>query len=95
MLIVLTRARAVTGSRDRLVTAAVEMARDTRGAPGCVSYTFAADLEDPDVIVCTEVWADRAALDAHLAHPRTSTFLTRVDGLTEAVPEATLHTTTG
>lgn len=93
MLLVLSRARAAPGARDQLVTAAVKMAEDTRRDTGCVTYTFAADLEDPDVIVCTEVWAGRDALDAHMSHTHTATFLDRVADLTDGEPVMTFHTT--
>lgn len=94
MLLVLSRARAAPGAREGLVAAAVEMAQGTRRDAGCLAYTFAADLEDPDVIVCTEVWTGRDALDAHMSHPHTAAFLGRVGNLTDGEPEMTFHTTT-
>ncbi|WP_432012176.1 putative quinol monooxygenase [Streptomyces cucumeris] len=93
MLIVLSRARATEGARDRLISAAMEMARESRGDSGCLSYAFAAALEDPSEITCTEIWRDRAALDAHMAHDHTSKFLSCVQGLTEGEPVMTFHTT--
>ena len=50
------------------------MAAATRADAGCVSYTFAADVEDPDRVLGIEVWADRAALDAHMRHTHTRAF---------------------
>ncbi|MER7393989.1 antibiotic biosynthesis monooxygenase [Streptomyces sp. NPDC000151] len=95
MLIVLSRARAAVGARDRIVATAVEMAAAARADPGCLAYTFAADLEDPDVIVCTELWQSSAALDAHMAHPHTAAFLHRVHGLTDGEPTLIRHAVTG
>ena len=45
--------------------AIVDMVRASRAEDGCLDYTFAADLADPDTLVLFERWRDRAALDAH------------------------------
>ena len=36
---------------------------------GCIQYAFAEDVADPGVLHVSEIWADRAALDAHIATP--------------------------
>ncbi|MFM9441078.1 putative quinol monooxygenase [Streptomyces acidiscabies] len=95
MLIVFSRGHAAAGARDRLVAAAVEMASETRADPGCLGYTFAADLEDPDTVVCTELWEGPEALDAHLEHPHTAAFLDRIRGLTDGEPTLSRHLTIG
>jgi quinol monooxygenase YgiN len=33
---------------------------------GCISYSFAADVLDPNVIRMSELWRDQEALEAHL-----------------------------
>lgn len=43
----------------------VEMVRASRAEDGCLDYSFARDLADPDMLVLFERWRDRAALDAH------------------------------
>lgn len=45
--------------------AILEMVRKSRAEDGCLDYTFARDLADPDTLVVFERWRDRAALDAH------------------------------
>ncbi len=45
--------------------AMVTMVRASRAEDGCLDYTFARDLADPNVMVIFERWRDRAALDAH------------------------------
>ncbi len=94
MLIVLGRARALPGNRSTLVAAAREVAAATRTDDGCLSYGFAADLDDPDVIVSVEVWRDRPALDAHMGHPHTVRFLEQVGRLLDGAPDMAFHTTT-
>ena len=86
MLIVLGDATAAPGRRDDLVAAARAIADATRGDRGCLAYSFAADLEDPDRILSIEVWADRAALDEHMAHDHTQAFLRAAPGLVAGEP---------
>ena len=46
------------------------MMRTSRGEPGCIEYTFAADPLDPSRVVLFEKWEDQASLDAHIAAQR-------------------------
>jgi quinol monooxygenase YgiN len=39
----------------------------SRAEDGCITYAFTADNIDPTVVVLTERWTNREALDAHLA----------------------------
>ncbi|QYJ08240.1 putative quinol monooxygenase [Qipengyuania flava] len=45
--------------------AMVEMVRASRAEDGCLDYSFASDLADPDTLVLFERWRDQAALEAH------------------------------
>jgi quinol monooxygenase YgiN len=47
---------------ERMITA-------TRAEDGCLQYAFAEDVLDPGLIHISELWRDRAALDAHGATP--------------------------
>jgi quinol monooxygenase YgiN len=75
VLVVLGDATAAPGRRAELVAAASTVASATREDPGCLGYSFAADLEHPDRILSIEIWADRAALHEHMAHAHTAEFL--------------------
>ena len=86
MLIVIGSATAAPGRRDDLVAAARTIAAATRADRGCLAYSFAADVEDDDRIRSIEIWADRAALDAHLAHDHTAEFLRVAPGLVAGEP---------
>jgi quinol monooxygenase YgiN len=91
VLVILSSATAAPGRRDDLVTAAREMAAATRADAGCVSYAFATDVEDPDRVLGIEVWADRAALDAHMDHDHTRAFLAVAPGLVAGEPVMTFY----
>ena len=47
--------------------AMVRMIAASRAEPGCRGYSYAEDLLDPGLIRVTELWDDRAALDADFA----------------------------
>ena len=91
MLIVLGDATAAPGRRDELVAAARAVAAATRADRGCLAYSFAADLEQPDRILSIEIWADRAALDEHMAHEHTEAFLRVAPGLVAGEPVMSFH----
>lgn len=85
MLLITGSARPVEGARERLIAAAREITAATRSDPGCLSYTFAASLDD-DAIISVELWSDRAALEAHMSHEHTQRFLARLDGVLAGTP---------
>ena len=91
MLIVIGDATAAPGRRDELVAAARAVAAATRADRGCLAYSFAADLEDENRILGIEVWADQAALDAHMDHDHTRDFLRVAPGLVAGEPVISFH----
>jgi quinol monooxygenase YgiN len=86
MLIVIGQASPRPGRRQDLLDAAAAMARLTRSDEGCELYGFYADVTDQDVILGVEVWHDQAALDAHMTHDHTLSFLRRVSPLVAGTP---------
>lgn len=67
--------------RDAAMRAATEMMAATRKEPGCESYTFSADLEDPGRFHLFEQWESATALEAHFAAPHMAAFQAAVAGL--------------
>ena len=57
-----------------LQKAIVEMVRATRAEEGCIDYSFARDLADPNVLVVFERWRDRDALQTHAASSHMADF---------------------
>jgi len=91
VLIAIGSARALPGRRDDLVAAASEIVAGTRRDDGCESYGFYADITDPETIVSVEIWRDKAALDAHMSHPHTQTFLGAAAELVDGIPSVVVH----
>ena len=44
----------------------------SRAEDGCLTYSYAVDLQDPGLIRVFEVWRDQAAIDAHFQAPHMS-----------------------
>ncbi len=60
------KSAAAPGKRDELVTILLARLRDM---PGNLSYVVANDPSMPDIILVTEVWADRTAHEKSLSLP--------------------------
>ena len=76
---------------EELVAAAREVAAATRADRGCLTYSFSADVEDPDRIIGIEVWADQPALDEHMGHRHTQDFLRVAPGRVTGEPVMAFH----
>lgn len=67
--------------REEAFAAAIEVQRATRAEPGCIAYTFSADLEDPSKVHVFERWASEEALEAHFTAPHMAVFQKKLGGL--------------
>ena len=61
-------------SSPETVDAIVEMVKASRAEEGCLDYTFAQDLSDPDTLIIYERWRDQDALTAHFNSPHMAAF---------------------
>ena len=46
----------------------------SRAEDGCLSYSYAFDVQDPGLIRVFEIWRDQAAVDAHFKAPHMATW---------------------
>ena len=67
--------------REAAIEAAKLMMAATREEPGCISYTFSADLQDAGRFRIFEEWESQAALDAHFQTPHMARFQQAIGGL--------------
>lgn len=70
----ITLAPGTVANSPDVVEAIVAMATASRAEDGCLDYTFAQDLADPDTLVLFERWRDEAALAAHGQSPHMAEF---------------------
>ncbi len=68
MIIVLGQARFAPGEIERLGDQMNRWIAEVRGRPGCLSYCYAVDLGDPDLLHVIETWRDMDAVDTHMTN---------------------------
>ena len=59
MIVVTGIVEIADASRDQAMALAIEVARETRQEPGCISYGFYADIENPLRLRIYEEWEKR------------------------------------
>ena len=91
MVIVLGSARVRHDERDELLAAMRTTAEATRRDEGCLSDGVYVDVNDDAIVQTVEVWANREALEAHMSHEHTRSFLAAIDGRIDGEPVMTFH----
>jgi quinol monooxygenase YgiN len=85
----------ISGRRQELRAVLAGAERDAAAQPGCVRYSFAATLADPDHFVLVSEWRDQAALDAHYASTGFANFQLSLEGLLARPSEMTIYSVSG
>jgi quinol monooxygenase YgiN len=67
--------------RDHVVDATISVMQETRTLPGCISFVFSEDLEDPGVLHVFQEWESARAFQDHLATPRLESFRLQLGSL--------------
>jgi quinol monooxygenase YgiN len=67
--------------RDELEKVLAAQVAPTRSEPGCISYDFHCDKQNPNVFVFYENFVDQAALDEHLKKPHLKPLMSRLEEL--------------
>ena len=67
MIIVMGTARFEDGEIDRLQDRLAAFVDKVRRREGCISYSYARDFNDPDLVHVIEQWSDHSAIDAHMS----------------------------
>jgi quinol monooxygenase YgiN len=81
----------ISGRRHELVALLAEAEREAIAQSGCIRYSFAATLADPDRFVLVSEWRDPAATDAHYGSPTFARFQFSLDGLLARPSEMTVY----
>ena len=85
----------ISGRRDDLVALLTEAEREASAQPGCIRYTFAATVADPDSFVLISEWHDQASMDAHYGSEEFASFQFSLDGLLARPSEMTVYPVSG
>jgi quinol monooxygenase YgiN len=86
---------AISGRRPELVAALAGAEREAVDQPGCVRYSFAATIAEPDHFVLISEWRDQAALDAHYASSGFASFQFSLNGLLARPSQMTVYSVLG
>ena len=65
MVIVMGTVRVDPEAIERLRPAMEAMMAASRAEDGCLTYAYALDLLEPGLVRVSELWTDRASLEAH------------------------------
>jgi quinol monooxygenase YgiN len=77
-------ATAMPGKETALRTAQETLVAETVKEPGCIRYELHQSLEDSNILIFVETWANEAAWRAHLESPAMKQFeASGADGLFE------------
>ena len=69
MILVLGTVKLAPERLDGAREAMARMVAASRAEAGCIAYSYAQDLADPETIHVVEKWRDRDALSEHFATP--------------------------
>ena len=81
----------IAGRRSELLAVLADAGGDAARQEGCVRYTVAADLTDPDHYVVVEEWRNDALLHAHYSSASFERFRFALHGLLARPSEAKIH----
>jgi quinol monooxygenase YgiN len=81
MLVIAGRIRVKPERREDAVRLALDVARETVKEPGCRSYRFWGDLEDPGLFFVFEEWDGPEALAHHFTTPHMARFMAEVPSM--------------
>jgi len=76
MLVISGEIKVAPESRATAVAAMIKLQQATRKEAGCLTYSFYADLEDPNCLRIFEEWESDAALASHFKAPHMAVFRT-------------------
>jgi quinol monooxygenase YgiN len=74
MLVIAGRIELDPSNRERAIAAAREMMAETLKEPGCRSYVFSAEFDDPGAFRIFEEWDSEDALKLHFQAPHMAKF---------------------
>ena len=74
MLIVAAEVGVEEGAVETVRDALLAMETETRKEPGCLTYAFSVDINDPRTLRIIERWESMEALEAHFKTPHMAAF---------------------
>ena len=90
MIVVRFKVQCQPEKTEQVAAAMEQVIAPSRALDGVVSFDIGRDLADPDSLIATEVFEDRAALDRQESQPEVATVLGLLEESVAVEPEATI-----
>jgi len=92
MIVVRFKVRCVSGKTEELMGAMGAVVAPSRALPGVIHFDVARDLTEPDALIATEVFEDRAAMERQEAQPEVARVMEVIEaGALSGAPEWTIY----
>jgi quinol monooxygenase YgiN len=91
MIVVRFKVKCKPEKIEQATAAFKEVISPSRGVEGVVNFDIARDLHDPNSIIATEVFADRAALERQESLPAVQKIIGQLPEFLAGDPEATIY----
>ena len=92
MLLIEGWLKLATGEYAKVADQACAMVEATNAEAGCLHYSFAQDIADPDLIRISERWESQEALAAHSASAHMAAFNRAMGGVQREGADLRLYT---
>ncbi len=90
MIVVRFKVQCQPEKTEQVMAAMEQVVAPSRALDGVVSFDIGRDLVDPNSLIATEVFEDRAALDRQESQPEVARVLGLLEQSVAAQPEATI-----
>lgn len=80
---------------EKFVALVQENVAQTQGVPGCIFYSFTADVRNPNLFHNVEVWTNRTVLDTHMHSKLMQTTFSELGKLRVLSRDITAYTVSG
>ena len=95
MIVVRFKVRCQPDKTDDVAAAMKNVVAPSRALPGVIYFDVARDVTDPNALIATEVFEDRAAMERQESQPEVATVVGLVEaGALAAPPEWTIYDVT-
>jgi quinol monooxygenase YgiN len=92
MILVRFKVRCVREKTEELMAAMAGVVAPSRALPGVIHFDVARDVTDPDSLIATEVFEDRAAMERQEAQPEVARVMEVIEaGALSGPPEWTIY----
>jgi quinol monooxygenase YgiN len=92
MIIVRFKIRCIPDKTEEMMAAMGAVVAPSRALPGVIHFDVARDVTDPDSLIATEVFDDRAAMERQEAQPEVARVIELIGaGALSGAPEWTIY----